>query len=109
MSDHNFHLAGVLKKYYLPSAFLYLTSEGNPYRQLYQEMLLTLEPMAYLPFDLSIDFEIRQAPSTPAGGVAAGGGGVANGNGQKASLTPIGTPRVLSPSPEPSSPSVSAH
>ena len=86
-------------------------SEGTPYQQLYEEMLLTLEPMTYLPFDLSIDFEIRQAAQ--AGGVTGGvassqlqpPGGVANGGGsRKTSLTSVGTPRVMSASPEPSPP-----
>ena len=38
------------------------------YQNLYQEMLLTLEPMVYLPFDLSIDFESRQVMNAVADG-----------------------------------------
>ena len=37
-----------------------MASESEPFAQLYQQMLLTLEPMLHLPFDLSIDFEARQ-------------------------------------------------
>ncbi len=82
----------------------------SPYQQLYQEMQLTLEPMAYLPFDLSIDFEIRQAAkagivASPSSLLQPQPGGVANGGGsRKGSLTSVGTPRVMSVSPEPPSP-----
>lgn len=51
---------GVLRKYYLPTSFLRLVSESEPFTKLYQQMLLTLEPMLHLPFDLSIDFEAKQ-------------------------------------------------
>ena len=51
---------GVLRKYYLPNSFLCLVSESEPFTKLYQQMLLTLEPMLHLPFDLSIDFEAKQ-------------------------------------------------
>ena len=37
-----------------------MASESEPFAQHYQQMLLTLEPMLHLPFDLSIDFETRQ-------------------------------------------------
>ena len=53
-------VADVLKKYYLPNSFLRLASESQPFAQLYHQMLLALEPMLHLPFDLSIDFESRQ-------------------------------------------------
>ena len=51
---------GVLRKYYLPTSFLHLVSESEQFTKLYQQMLLTLEPMLHLPFDLSIDFEAKQ-------------------------------------------------
>ena len=70
------YFPGVLRKYYLPSSLLSLAADDASFRGLYQEMLLTLEPMIYLPFDLSIDFELRQATS-PAGVAAAGGPGAA--------------------------------
>lgn len=50
-----------LKKFYYPNAFLRLAANHPPYQALYQQMLVTLEPMVHLPFDLSIDFEARQA------------------------------------------------
>ena len=50
----------VLRKYYLPTSFLHLVSESEQFTKLYQQMLLTLEPMLHLPFDLSIDFEAKQ-------------------------------------------------
>ena len=52
--------AGILRKYYLPTSFLRLVSESELFAKLYQQMLLTLEPMLHLPFDLSIDFEAKQ-------------------------------------------------
>ena len=48
-----------LHKYYLPFGFLPLASKVEAFSQLYQQVLLTLEPIAHLPFDLSIDFESK--------------------------------------------------
>ncbi len=50
-----------LRKFYYPNAFLRLAADYQPYQALYQQILVTLEPMVHLPFDLSIDFESRQA------------------------------------------------
>ena len=90
--------AGVLRKYYLPSSFLSLTADEAAFQNLYQEMLLTLEPMTYLPFDLSIDFELRHQAGEAVGVGAAGGGGVASGTAttsavapEAASLSSVGT------------------
>ena len=50
----------ILRKYYLPHSFLVLAADNPPFQRLYQQMLLDLEPMAHLPFDLSINFEAKQ-------------------------------------------------
>ncbi len=46
-----------------------LAADYPQYSALYHEMLVTLEPMVHLPFDLSIDFESRQASMESVRGV----------------------------------------
>ncbi len=53
--------ADTLRKFYYPNAFLRLAADYPQFSGLYQQILVTLEPMVHLPFDLSIDFESRQA------------------------------------------------
>jgi hypothetical protein len=51
-----------IKKYYTSDSFLYLISilQDQYMCRLYNEMLLSLEPINFIPFQLSIDFEIHQ-------------------------------------------------
>ena len=49
-----------LAKFYQPWAFLMQASDLAVNQRLYSNMLQDLEPMNFLPFDLSIDFEIKQ-------------------------------------------------
>ncbi len=46
-----------------------MAADYQPYQVLYQQILVAIEPMVHLPFDLSIDFESRVA-AEKLGGVA---------------------------------------
>jgi len=59
--DTLFCPADTLKKFYYPNAFLRLAADYQPYQALYQQIMVAIEPMVHLPFDLSIDFESRAA------------------------------------------------
>lgn len=49
-----------MKKHYSKNSLLYLVHCGDQlYTKLYEEILLSLQPMSFFPFQLSIDFEIK--------------------------------------------------
>ncbi len=53
-----------IKKHYSPDSLLYLASiAGDPtYDKLYDEIILSLQPLPFIPFQLSLSFEV-QTPS----------------------------------------------
>lgn len=55
-----------IRKHYGKSSFLYMVYSGDKwYCKLYDEILLSLQPISFFPFQLSIDFEIKSSsPST---------------------------------------------
>ena len=51
-----------LRKHYGKNSLLYLVYTGDQlYRKLYDEILLSLQPISFFPFQLSIDFEIKSS------------------------------------------------
>ena len=63
-----------IRKHYGKSSFLYMVYSGDKwYCKLYDEILLSLQPISFFPFQLSIDFEIKSSspssslPSSSAG------------------------------------------
>ena len=82
-----------IKKLYTKESFLYLVHSGDEfYHKLYDEILLSLQPMAFFPFQLSIDFEIK--PNNE------GGGGLSPRPGGSRSVSPAPSP-LPSPSHSP--------
>ena len=54
-----------LRKHYGKNSLLYLVYTGDQlYRKLYDEILLSLQPISFFPFQLSIDFEIKSSCSS---------------------------------------------
>ena len=59
-------LTDTLKKYYSSTGLLPLaSSDQTHYRKLFDEILLSLQPITVLPLELSIDFEIKQRSAPP--------------------------------------------
>ena len=61
LRDHVFPLAATIKKFYNQGAFLYrVACRDEVCCKIFDEILLSLQPMEFFPFELSIDFEVKQ-------------------------------------------------